>query len=133
MTIDWGNIISEALASLVPIAITVVGLFVIKYLKNKGATEEQVALFEKAYKLVATAVKSMNQTVVDALKAEGDFTKEKQAAVKSECLVTVNKLLTDAMKLALEESYGSLETLLDIMLEAAVGAAKKEMAIVVAA
>ena len=60
----------------------------------------------------------MNQTVVDALKAEGGFTKEKQVEVKRECLALIETMLTDAMRLAIETIYGSLELVLDTFIEA---------------
>lgn len=126
MTIDWNSIIATALNALIPIILIVIGKLIISYLEKKGATEEQIALVKELGNIVSIAVKAMNQKVVDALKAEGGFTAEKQAEVKADCLVLIESMLTDTMKTGIEGIYSSIETLLDTMLEAAVWEAKQE-------
>lgn len=125
MYINWYQIIAQALETLVPIVISILGILILKYVKEKTDNQYLIDTVEEALYLVDGAVKSVNQTFVNALKDEGGFTKEKQAEAKKMCLETIRGLLSDSMKLAIEKTYGSLDLFLDTMVESCVLENKK--------
>lgn len=117
MNIDWNYIIATALEQLFPIILTIIGVMLTMWLKKKTENEQIVNLVEEALYIINESVLSVNQTYVNALKAEGGFTKEKQEEAKKQCMEIVNKLLNDSMKFALEKTYGSLEQVLNVLIE----------------
>lgn len=61
---------------------------------------QSMELISEAYDLLAKCVLSVNQTIVDTLKANKEFNKEAQAAVKLACAAEFEKLANDSIKLA---------------------------------
>lgn len=120
MNINWNIIIATALEQLFPIVCSIIGLLILGWVKKKTENEKIYTSVEEALYIVNEAVKSVNQTFVNSLKAEGGFTKEKQEQAKAECLKIVNDLLNDSMKFALEKTYGSLEVVLNVLIESCV-------------
>lgn len=120
MNINWNIIIATALEQLFPIVCSIIGLLILSWVKKKTENEKIYTSVEEALYIVNEAVKSVNQTFVNSLKAEGGFTKEKQEQAKAECLKIVNDLLNDSMKFALEKTYGSLEVVLNVLIESCV-------------
>ena len=93
-------------------------------LNKAGARDEQKALVSDALTIIERCVLATKQKLVDGLKAEGKFDKAAQKMVYDECMKDVNLLLSDSMKLALEATYGSLEKVLEILVEANVATSK---------
>jgi hypothetical protein len=56
----WLNILADVLTSLVPIAITAIGILIYNAVKKAGATKEQLALIDGAYEILARAARKTN-------------------------------------------------------------------------
>lgn len=118
-------VLAMILESLIPIAMTAFGLWLINYMKKKGANEEQIKLLEQAFTFLTRAVTNTNQLWVDAVKnSEGRLTEEQQAAARAETERIFKEMLTDTVKFAIEAAYGSLEKYIATYMEAAVGEVK---------
>ena len=121
----WNEILVMVLEALVPTAIIAAGILLKNWLKKKGATEEQIMLLDTGYNYLVRAVINTNQVWVDALKDSGGrLTEEQQAEARKKTEEAFKAMLTDAVKLAIETAYGSVDKWLDINLEAAVGEVK---------
>ena len=118
--IDYELIISDALATLVPLVITILGVLLVNYLKSRGVKNDIVTQVEAAYALLADCVNFTNQTFVDALKKEGKFDKEAQAAAFELTKQRFAQLCTDAMALAIETTYNSLSSWLQVTIESSI-------------
>lgn len=117
---DWTAIIASVIETLVPLAVLALGTLLVAWLKKRGVKDETMELIGEAYDLLAKCVLSVNQTLVDTLKANKEFDKDAQAAVKLACVAEFEKLANDSIKLAIETVYGSLSAWLDTMIEATV-------------
>lgn len=126
MNIDWTTIIATALQSLIPLAITAIGCLLLRYLKKKGATDNQIALATEAFKIFQSCVLNVNQTFVDALKEQGQFDEHAQELARIKCQEQFELLISEEMKLAINALYGSLDAWIDINREALVWQAKQE-------
>lgn len=121
----WYDLLAMLLERIVPIIMIVLGFLIRNWLKNKGAKEEELKLLETAYEYLVRAVTNTNQVWVDALKNnEGHLTEEQQAEARKKTEEAFKAMLTDAIKLAIEAAYGSVDRWLAINLEAAVGQVK---------
>lgn len=124
ITIDWEVIIADCIERLIPIAFLILSAFILRVLNKAGARDEHKALVSDALTIIERCVLATKQKLVDGLKAEGKFDKAAQKMVYDECMKDVNLLLSDSMKLALEATYGSLEKVLEILVEANVATSK---------
>lgn len=126
--IFWLNLLGDILLAIVPIILLVAGIFIKNYLTKKGATEEQLKLIDQAYIFLTRAVTGTNQVWVDTLKSSGNgLTKEQQAQARKKTEEAFKEMLTDTVRLAIEAAYGSVSNWLDINLEPAVGAVKRNL------
>ncbi len=121
----WYNLLAEALMTLVPIAIVAVGILIRNAVKKAGATKEQLALIDGAYEILARAARKTNQIWVEALKmAQGGLTEEQQAQAREMTIEAFKEMVTEAMRFAIEQAYGSLEKWIEMNLESAVNEVK---------
>lgn len=122
---DWNPIIVMLLEKLVPLACLVVGVLVIRWLKKKGAQQDELNYIQTAYSMLTKAVMNTNQVWVDAIKqSEGKLTVEQQAEAREKTIEIFKEMITENVKLAIEAIYGSVEKWLDLNLESAVGEVK---------
>ena len=116
--------IAEAAVPVLCLIITAAGLYVVALLRRRTAQIQQELdnetaskYIDMAYDAVAQAVTFTAQTFVDALKAEGAFTKEKHLeAFETAKNKTLEILGATAVK-ALGEIYGDFDTWLETRIE----------------
>lgn len=125
ITVDWTAVIIAFLENVVPVLLTALGAVVFKYLKSKGAKDELLKLAQEAYTIFNKCVLNVNQTFVDALKAEGLFDADAQAKAREMAKEMFMEMISAEMKLALETLYGSADKWIETVREADVWAAKK--------
>ena len=125
ITVDWTAVIIAFLENVVPVLLTALGAVVFKYLKSKGAKDELLKLAQEAYTIFNKCVLNVNQTFVDALKAEGLFDADAQAKAREMAREMFMEMISAEMKLALETLYGSADKWIETVREADVWAAKK--------
>lgn len=121
---DWTQIICTALEMLIPALLSVLGLLIYKWAKNKGANAEALALISEAYTIFQKCVLSVNQTYVDALKASGKFDETAQATARTKCKEQFESLINDEMAVAINAIYGSVDKWINTVREADVREAK---------
>lgn len=121
----WMELLAIVLEALVPVVCAVVGVLLIKWLKEKGVKEDEIQYFENAYDLLVKAVLTTNQTWVDSIKSAGNgLSKEQQEEARQKTIETFKAMLTDEVELAIEKIYGSIDRWIELNLESAVGLAK---------
>lgn len=125
ITVDWTAVIIAFLENVVPVLLTALGAVVFKYLKSKGAKDELLKLAQEAYTIFNKCVLNVNQTFVDALKAEGLFDADAQAKAREMAKEMFMEMISAEMKLALETLYGSADKWIETVREADVWVAKK--------
>lgn len=125
ITVDWTAVIIAFLENVVPVLLTALGAVAFKYLKSKGAKDELLKLAQEAYTIFNKCVLNVNQTFVDALKAEGLFDADAQAKAREMAKEMFMEMISAEMKLALETLYGSADKWIETVREADVWAAKK--------
>lgn len=75
--------------------------------------------------ITSTAVESVMQTYVDALKKSGTFTEECQAEAKQKALDIITKQLTPELKKFIEDNFGDMTTYLSNQIESVIFNIKK--------
>lgn len=103
----------------------------IDFLKVKGKELAEKAQNEKAEKYItmltntiSSCVLATNQTYVEALKEQGAFDKEAQAAAFNKTYINVMNILSADCKEYLEQAFGDLHTYITNRIEAEVKANK---------
>lgn len=92
--------------------------------KSQGKLQELNKYIDYATAVVIDVVNSVSQTMVDNLKKDGAFTKEKQKEAFNKAKNEVLYILTEESKVALAEVYGDLDKWLENKIEATVKAEK---------
>jgi len=101
------------------------GIWLVNMLRKQGATKEQLALIEEAYAILQRAARTTNQIWVEAVKEAGGKLSEEEAAKAREDTIKVFKeMITEAMELAIEKLYGSVDSWIEMNLESAVNEVK---------
>ena len=75
---------------------------------------------DNAQDAIARIVLTLSQTVVDGLKASGNFTKEAQEQVKQQAIEMAKKMITDETKNAIIQVYDDLDEFLNVSIESLV-------------
>ena len=94
--------------------------------KNQNKLLELNKYIDYATAIVLDVVNSISQTIVDGLKKEGKFTKEKQKEVFEKAKQEILSILTEETKIILSLVYGDLDKWLENKIEATVKAEKTE-------
>ena len=123
----------ELLYAVSTAAIPVCAAFLVQFLRRKsaqiGAQTDSLTtkkLLDEATNAVTTAVTYVSQTYVDALKKNGNFTRENQKVAMELAVDQAKKLLTAEAKNFLSAAYGSLNDYLVSRAEAEVRRQKLE-------
>lgn len=124
---DWTEILIKiAEVCLVPI-LGILTNYIVIFVKAKCAELAQKANNDKIVKyidlfnqMICDCVIATNQTYVDALKAQGAFDLEAQKIAFNKTKEAILGMLTDDMKLALEEVYGDLSLFIQTKIESEV-------------
>ena len=75
---------------------------------------------DNAQDAIARIVLTLSQTVVDGLKASGNFTKEAQEQVKQQAIEMAKKMINDETKNAIIQVYDDLDEFLNVSIESLV-------------
>ena len=124
---DWTEILIKiAEVCLVPI-LGILTNYIIIFVKAKCTELAQKANNDKIVKyidlfnqMICDCVIATNQTYVDALKAQGAFDLEAQKIAFNKTKEAIFGMLTDDMKLVLEEVYGDLSLFIQTKIESEV-------------
>ena len=124
---DWTEIlIKVAEVCLVPI-LGILTNYIVIFVKAKCAELAQKANNDKIVKyidlfnqMICDCVIATNQTYVDALKAQDAFDLEAQKIAFNKTKEAIFGMLTDDMKLVLEEVYGDLSLFIQTKIESEV-------------
>lgn len=104
------QIISVIVSAIVLPLISVVGTFLIKFIKSKVKTSEMDRALTEASNIVGDAVRTVAQTYVDELKNQGKFDKSSQVTAFNKAKEIVLEQMKNETKEYLARNYGSLET-----------------------
>lgn len=132
---------SGALYAVITVALPVLVKYCITFIENKIAVVQTEKIKSEAEKLgidadllnkyidmaedaVYKAVMETNQTFVDALKKESNFTKEAQAEALNKAIDTAKANITEEAKKVLIEAYGDLNKYLTTSIEALIRTTK---------
>ena len=120
------NILSVVVTAVVLPLITFAGKKLIDYLNTKINDENAKKYLTKATEIVTSAVRSVLQTYVDTLKANGQFDAEAQktALVKAKEMA-LNQMNMDVQNF-IEDNYGDLDNWLTVQIEATINLIKRK-------
>jgi len=86
---------------------------------NSKIKDRNIAMWSTAItKIVMSAVQSVFQTYVDALKKQGKFTAEEQKIANEKALSIIKSQLTDELQVYIKDNFGDMETYLKEQIEA---------------
>ena len=120
------NIISVVVTSIVLPLISIAGAKLIQFINSKIKNNKAADLLTTATTIVINAVRSVFQTYVEALKKEGSFNKDAQIIALNKAKDIALTQMTDEVKDYLVTTYGSLDSWLDINIEATINILKKK-------
>ena len=125
------NVLYVVLTAILPVVATyLVNLIKVK-IKESNAIEEATKnedmsnLVKDALADVMDAVLYVNQTYTDALKKQGEFTKEAQEEAFNLAYTEAMNMISDGAKKVIEKMYGSFDKWLSLKIESSVNMAKK--------
>ena len=88
------------------------------WVSSKIKDKHLAELVTRTFDIITDAVKSVYQTFVESLKAEGKFTKEAQAEAKEKALEIIKSRFTPDIVDYVKENYGDLEAWVNTQIEA---------------
>ena len=94
------------------------------WLSTKIKNEKANKMIKTATEIVVSAVKTVFQTYVDALKKEGKFDKESQILALTKAKDIALSQMTEDVKEFIQTNYGGLELWLTIQIEATINTLK---------
>jgi type II secretory pathway pseudopilin PulG len=128
---DYAQLITTILETIVIPAIGIVGVFLVRFLQKKfdeieqnNANKELQKYINMAENLIIDAVIQTNQTFVEALKADGNFTEEDAALALQKTKEQVLMLLTVTAREVIAEAYGDFDSWLKMKIESSVNQSK---------
>ena len=120
------NIISVVVTSIVFPLISIAGAKLIQFINSKIKNNKAADVLTTAPTIVINAVRSVFQTYVEALKKEGSFNKDAQIIALNKAKDIALTQMTDEVKNYLVTTYGSLDSWLDINIEATINILKNK-------
>lgn len=120
------NIISIVVTAVVIPLISVGGTQLIKFINSKIKDNEAARQLTTATEIVINAVRSVFQTYVESLKAEGKFDAESQATALSKAKDIAISQMTAEAKEYIEKNYGGLDNWLTIQIESSINLLKNK-------
>lgn len=118
------NIISVLVTAVVIPVISLLGAKLVSWLSTKIKNEKANKMIKTATEIVVSAVKTVFQTYVDALKKEGKFDKESQILALTKAKGIALSQMTEDVKEFIQTNYGELDLWLTIQIEATINTLK---------
>ena len=116
----WEEVLIYVIDALMGLVITFAIPYVFKLLKDRTKNNILLDLIAQAEKTVENCVVTVNQTFVDALKADGIFDEEAAKMAFNMCKEKVLATLSDDAKKAIVQTVGSFDEWLKIQIESKV-------------
>ena len=127
----WLDIIHQLFQTLLPVAMAAISVTLIYYITNvvkssKIKTDNELAIkyLDMLEDTITKAVLATTQTYVENMKNKNAFDKEAQKTAFDMTYNAVMKVLTDDVKVYLEQIVGDLDTYITAQIEATVKLAK---------
>lgn len=117
---DWEEVLAYVIECVCGVVITIGIPMIVNYFSKKVNNEKIVGLIDRAGEIVQKCVATIDQVYVDGLKADGKFTKDKQVEAFNMCKCRVINLLNDEAKAAIIDTFGNLDSWIEICIEQAV-------------
>ena len=128
---NWLDIINQLFQTLLPVAMAAISVTLIYYITNivkssKIKTDNELAIkyLDMLEDTITKAVLATTQTYVENMKNKNAFDKEAQKTAFDMTYNAVMKVLTDDVKVYLEQIVGDLDTYITAQIEATVKLAK---------
>ena len=118
------NIISVLVTAVVIPVISLLGAKLVSWLSTKIKNEKANKMIKTATEIVVSAVKTVFQTYVDALKKEGKFDKESQLLALTKAKDIALSQMTEDIKEFIQANYGELDLWLTTQIEATINTLK---------
>lgn len=118
------NIISVLVTAVVIPVISLLGAKLVSWLSTKIKNEKANKMIKTATEIMVSAVKTVFQTYVDALKKEGKFDKESQILALTKAKDIALSQMTEDVKEFIQTNYGELDLWLTIQIEATINTLK---------
>lgn len=118
------NIISVLVTAVVIPVISLLGAKRVSWLSTKIKNEKANKMIKTATEIVVSAVKTVFQTYVDALKKEGKFDKESQILALTKAKDIALSQMTEDVKEFIQTNYGELDLWLTTQIEANINTLK---------
>lgn len=116
----WEEVLIYVIDALMGLVITFAIPYVFKLLKDRTKNNILLDLIAQAEKTVENCVVTVNQTFVDALKADGIFDETAAKMAFDMCKEKVLATLSDDAKKAIVQTVGSFDEWLKIQIESKV-------------
>lgn len=133
---EFTEVLNYCLYVVITVILPVIAKYIIDFTKAKikesNFIEEAVkneyvsSLVEDALSSVMDAVLYVNQTFVDTLKANGEFTQNAWTEAKQKAYQAALLTISEESKKAIDELYGSFDKWLQLKIESSVNTAKKQ-------
>lgn len=120
------NILSVVVSAVVLPLISLIGAKLVSFINTKINNEKASKLLEKATEIVTSAVRSVFQTYVEALKKNATFDKESQISALNQAKTIAINQMTDEVKTYISATYGDLDDWLSTNIEATINLLKNE-------
>lgn len=133
---EFTEVLNYCLYVVITVILPVIAKYIVDFTKAKikesNFIEEAVkneyvsSLVEDALSSVMDAVLYVNQTFVDTLKANGEFTQNAWTEAKQKAYQAALLTISEESKKAIDELYGSFDKWLQLKIESSVNTAKKQ-------
>lgn len=133
---EFTEVLNYCLYVVITVILPVIAKYIIDFTKAKikesNFIEEAVkneyvnSLVKDALSSVMDAVLYVNQTFVDTLKANGEFTQNAWTEAKQKAYQAALLTISEESKKAIDELYGSFDKWLQLKIESSVNTAKKQ-------
>ncbi len=118
------NVLSAVVTAVILPLISIGGARLIALINEKIKNDEAVKTLTTATDIVTSAVRSVFQTYVEALKNAGSFDKDAQEIALSKAKEVAMAQMSEKVKSYIATNYGSLEEWLTVQIEATINMLK---------
>ena len=118
------NILSVVVSAVILPLISLIGAKLVSFINAKISNEKASKLLTSATEIVTSAVRSVFQTYVEALKKAGTFDKDSQLSALNQAKDIALSQMTDDIKEYISKNYGDLDSWLTTQIESTINLLK---------